>query len=347
MLLTAVPGYALDDVDETTEAAQTEVIEGPSIDSGFVIFKGEYLPPPYVLARRGDDLLINGRVVPSEPFARRSREPGMGREGRFGERGPRREDGPAMMFRRIERQLNENALLIVVDDEFAGFRDEWSATYILRVLLSDAPTQEKVESLLSEGVEWIGSAQWRDIVETFKPAPGLFERIRSLAEQQERIEAQNTAASDHFMSGAIFRSKAVTYGLTVLAMGLAVIAVGTLLNHRPNTNAPWREFDTAGDGVPMVMRNVILLAALGLFDLVLTLVAQQAGGFFEMNPLGGKLLANPVLLAVFKVTSLLIACAILVVLRRYRGAQLASWWLCLIATFLAFRWLTYNSLFLT
>jgi len=37
----------------------------------------------------------------------------------------------------------------------------------------------------------------------------------------------------------------------------------------------------------------------------------------------------------------------LVVLRRYRLTQLASWWACVLYTVIMLRWATYNSLFLT
>ena len=96
----------------------------------------------------------------------------------------------------------------------------------------------------------------------------------------------------------------------------------------------------------MVIPNVVLLVLLGVLDLAFTLAAEQGGGFLELNPLGSRLAASPVVLAAFKIASLLGACFILVMLRKYRGAQVASWWLCLVCTILTFRWLTYNSIFL-
>jgi hypothetical protein len=95
-----------------------------------------------------------------------------------------------------------------------------------------------------------------------------------------------------------------------------------------------------------VVRNVILLGLLSGFDLSLTLAAQQAGTLLELNPLGSQLVANPLLLASFKITSLVAACAILVTLRRYRGAQVVSWWMCMVCTVLTYRWVTFNSLFI-
>ena len=96
----------------------------------------------------------------------------------------------------------------------------------------------------------------------------------------------------------------------------------------------------------MVIRNVVLVAVLSFFDLGCTLLAQGSIGFVEINPLGSELLDSPALLAGFKLTSLLVGCAILLALRRYRGAQVASWWLCLVCTILTFRWATYGTLFL-
>ena len=75
----------------------------------------------------------------------------------------------------------------------------------------------------------------------------------------------------------------------------------------------------------------------GALDLALTLIAHQAGGFFELNPLGSRLVESPVMLATFKMSSFLAACLILVSLRRYRTAQTASWWLCLTCTILTLR----------
>jgi hypothetical protein len=135
--------------------------------------------------------------------------------------------------------------------------------------------------------------------------------------------------------------------VTLLAMGLVVVAFGNLLNLHPKQGARWREVDQNGDGVGMVQRNVTLLILMGLFDLACTVAAQQAGGFLELNPLGTQMAADPLTLAAFKITTLVLSCGILLTLRRYRGAQAASWWMCLVVTVVALRWLTYNSMFLT
>ncbi len=335
MLLIGVAHHAMGEVDEDRESEQVDPLQGQPIENGFVIAKGQYLPPPYVIARRGDDLLINDRLIATGtvPGARRG----------YGLRGP----GGRRTFLRLEKGLNVGNLLIVLDDGRTGFIGSADAVFILDILLSDASSETKVQSLIGEGVRWIEPAQWARIVETFEPTPELIERVRPLAEKHKAIVEASKASHRRLMAGAVFRSKSMRYGATIAAMMLAVVAVGTLLNHRPNTKARWRDVDRAGDGVPIVVRNVVLLVLLGLFDLVLTFVAQEAGGFLELNPLSSRLGDKPVLLAALKTASLLISCLILVMLRRYRGAQVASWWLCLVCTILAFRWLTYSSMFLT
>jgi hypothetical protein len=250
------------------------------------------------------------------------------------------------MLARVERQLDENALLIVLEDETAGFIRSTTAIFILDILLSDAASEAKIQSLMGEEVPWINSAHWGRVVERFQPTPDLAERVRPLADKYKSVLEENEASHNRLKWYVFLDSKPLRYGVTVVAMLLAVIATGSLLNHRPTSGVRWREIDSGGDGNGMVVRNVVLLSVLGGFDLLLTLAAQQAGGFLELNPMGAELAGSPILLSAFKVTAFVVACAILVKLRHYRGAQIASWWLCLVCTILTFRWLTFNSLFL-
>jgi hypothetical protein len=314
---------------------------------GFVIFEGEYLSPPYVIGQRDNELLINGRVVAATSFDEPVQGPGQETGGRRGRRSAWRGVRPGMMVTRVELVLQANGMVIVLDNSIVRFADAFAALQILESLLSDATKEAKVRSLSQSGVERVTSAQWASIVETFRSKSELVERSRHLLERFKATWQESESSHERLIAGAFFRSEPVRYGATLATMGLTVIAMGTLLTYRPDTRSRWRDYDCAGDGVAVVVRNVVLLVLLGVVDLVLTLVAQQAGGFLELNPLGNKLTDSPILLASFKGSTLLVACLILLSLRRYRGAQIASWWLCLTCTFLTFRWLTYNSLFLT
>ncbi|HUT95362.1 MAG TPA: DUF5658 family protein [Thermoguttaceae bacterium] len=353
VLLAGAAASPTDEVDDGTEPEPVETVRGEPIDRGFVFVDGQFLPPPYVVGRRGDDLLINDRLVAKDWFARRGPRPdrrtGMGPGRRHGDfpqsRGRRREEGRARTLEQLEDRLCTGGLLIWLDGGSAGFLEEESAIPVLDILLCDASNEEKLQSLIDEEVRGVGSSQWAEILESFQPTPELIERVGLVAAENQRIADENETKHEKLMLAGFFRSKPMSYGVTIAAMGLAVVALGNLLSYRPENRSRWRDVDTIGDGVPMVVRNVVLLILLGVFDLVLTLAAQQTGGFLELNPLGSQLVESPGLLIAFKIVTLLGASLILVSLRRYRGAQIASWWLCLVCTVLAFRWLTYNSMF--
>lgn len=367
------PPEAAETVAET--AAEEPIVNGEPLLDGFVIIKGEYVPPPYVVGTRGDELFLNGQPINTERLRMRH----WGRRFHWGWRGPgadRGEDAPPRRDREgqrsesappqrgennppteteelqtpvpsrpyidysvyLERRLQEDGLLIVFNDGMATFPRNGFELPVLKALVSDEPSDAKVQALMRIHSEQINSARWRELVDTFRPTADLKKRVEEL--DKARVVAYPRPTQTRSLSNY------VQYGITVTGIVLGVLAFGTLLMHRPNSRAAWREVDSAGDSIPMVVRNVVLVAILSFFDLTCTLLAQSSIGFAEINPLGSHLLDSPLLLAGFKVTSLLLGCGILLALRRYRGAQIASWWLCLVCTILTFRWATYGTLFI-
>ncbi len=237
--------------------------------------------------------------------------------------------------------------MIAFEGEIAGLAAGSTFIEIFDVLVCDLSDEEKGVLLADQDIRWLSPARWATILANFEPTEELLDRIGPRLEQYRKSRVENEASHHKLVENQWLQSKPVAYGITVTTMLVSVIAAGRLLGHRPDTKARWREIDVQGDGVSMLFWNVIFIFLFGTVDLVLTLLAAQTGGLLEMNPLGHQLADTPAQLAFFKLTSLLLACAILLGLRRYRGAQLASWWLCLLGTILLFRWLTYNSLFLT
>lgn len=347
ILLWGLTSQAIGDGAPNTEAEQIETIRGQAINRGFVILNGQYLPAPYVVGHRGDDLLINEHLMATEWFAEQLLEPGDDAGGVSTGWQEWRNHRQAVMVARLEKQLQKGALLLGLDRHTVGIVPFGREVEVLKLLTSDAPNEAKVEQLMESGVDWVNSAQWAKLVRTFQPTDNLIRRVRTTAVQRDHLDKEYGNRYLEAVSTASTASGWSTYGFNVTAMVLAVLAVGTLLSRGPPHHLRWNDVDSTGDGVSMVARNVILLLLLGVFDLGCTLLANQTGGAFELNPLGSRLAGNAVLLASFKTTSLLGACLILVMLRRYRGAQIASWWLCLLCTFVVFRWLSCNSLFLS
>lgn len=136
------------------------------------------------------------------------------------------------------------------------------------------------------------------------------------------------------------------YLLTVFGMGATVFALGTLLSYRPVEKMPWSCVNLSKDATQLVLRSVILLIGSAVLDLVCTTISAQTASFWELNPLGAVALHSPFVLGAFKIGATLMSGGILLSLRRYHGAQVASWWLALFCTVLAIRWVTFNSMFM-
>jgi hypothetical protein len=322
-------------------------LEGQPIESGFVIVDGQYLSAPYVVERRSADILINEHLVQEAAVPDWSPGPG---PRPFDPRGgwPRWGHGPRPIDAgEIERRLRDNALLVVREGEPARFIGWPDSLSVMNILLSDATAQQKVESLAEAQVQPVPPADWARIVEAFEPTSELAERVRSLTREYQAAADREQAYSEGLKTRSLLESRWVIYTLTVMSMALAALAMGSLVIHPPDVRGRWRDVLDGRDNVVLVARNVALLVLLGLCDLACTLVARQAGGFVELNPFIREPMGDPLVLASLKIPSLLGACLILLLLRRYRGAQVASWWLCLVCTVLSFRWLTFNSLFLT
>ncbi len=340
---------------------EVEIVRGEPIDAGYVILDGRYLPPPYVLEKRGDDLWVNDQLATAGWFA--GLRGVMGPRGRGGPRGDRRyREGPGSHGPRgrrtpsseprdglsqIESTLGSNGTLIAGEELRGCSLHESRAASIVDILMSEDSPEEKLVGIQGYDQSGMGQSSWERVIATFVPSAELMERMGPEIELNRKVAQDNESKHKAALASAFWTSKPMKYVITLLAMGLVVAACGTLLNYRPTGRARWSQVDTTGDGVPIVVRSVLLLILLGIFDLGCTLVAQQAGGFTEMNPLGERIVGNPLFLTAFKLTSLLLACSILFALRRYRGAQVASWWMCLLCTVLTFRWLTYNSLYMS
>ncbi len=313
--------------------------QGQPIDRGFVILEGRYLSRPYVVERDERGTHINGNLIAADSLERNSpqfdrgnfRGPAWGRSHR-----PGWLPGPGA---RIEQHLRANALLVQFDGDTFGIIPLGRGVDILRTLASDEEEVSKIRKLSARGIEWVRPGQWAQLVETFEPT----------AEFVENVSAFDSPPAAHLTSEPYEESVSDTtiFAITLAGIILGALALGTLLSYRPKSPVQWRGFDSAGDGVPLIVCSLAIVVLLSLFDLGCTLILERSGMFREINPLADRLMNDPGDLIAFKVATLVASVLILFILRRYRGAQLASWWLSLVFTIVTFRWATFGSLFLT
>ena len=83
----------------------------------------------------------------------------------------------------------------------------------------------------------------------------------------------------------------------------------------------------------------------GARALVLTLLAEQIGGFQEANPIVARITHIWELLAAFKLLTLAFASAIFIKYRRERFTEWGCWGMCIVHVLLALLWLRYYAAF--
>ncbi len=308
------------------------------IDTGFVLVDGAYLEPPYTLECVQRELIING--VPTGCLLtleeRSSHRGGTYRDSE--RRGGRRFNNP---LRPLAEALSVDALLLLLEGTPPVVVD------VERFLEEVYPAFVDIrarESALQNGLPWLPAGadqtRWTTWLSSFTPPAGLTSRVDAWNKERAAAEAQNTAQIH-----ARHRLETWAYPLSTLGLILVVIALGHLLSGRPQTAASSYDVDGSLEALRAVNFSVLLILALSALDLVWTLLAAQAGGMKELNPLGSRLIHDPDLLIGFKLLATFVAVGIVLVMRRFRRVQLASWWMCLICTVLAVRWLTFNSMF--
>jgi len=300
------------------------------IHSGFVIFEGRYVDPPYIVESERGRTCINGFEMAQGRSRGFRRVPGGG--GR-----PSRMGGSRDVLR-IEQHLRNEGLLICPKGDQALYLSAERAIALFEVLMADESIETKVQTLIKAEPSVMAASQWISLVETFETPPGLADRLAELEEHQAMLELDPIEEP--------WLGKMPMTGATVLGFALAVWALGTLLGCRPPTRLDPSSADMSAHAARQVVRLVVLIVILGAYDLACTLCAEHVGGLWEVNPFARSLVARDSSVTAFKLTLTLGGGLLLVAARRSRLAQVGSWWIGVLYTVLILRWATYNSVFM-
>ena len=309
--------------------SRSRTVKPIEINSGFVIYKGRYIKPPYIIKSQRGRIYINKVEVPylpQAPFFRRNI-------------GMRYFDRTLLnqTLEQIEQNLRRDAMLICTHSGLTVYSPVQQAVPILDVLLSDQTKDEKLQMLMEIGPSWVPSDQWALMVEKFKAPAELSEKVLALKQQRAELDKSDTdeELSMSFLSG-----------ITIAGFILAVWAFGTLLSCRPPAITGELAVDSAKSYYRQVLWLIVLIVVLNIYDLVCTLFAHGVGSLWELNPFAGTLIENAPMIVTFKI-SLTIGAAILLVLgRRLKLAQVGVWWISVLYTVLIIRWTIFNSIFL-
>ena len=327
---------------------------------GYLFLNDRYIQPPYDIQRDKNALVINGeRFSADEDVLSEYQKTGSGRQpdgssfmgnprfrmasAGFGQgpgrrRGGRTQTSPLARFQSHVKTSAELDVLVLLDNRKPLFLEMTGAGQsVLQVLLGteDDSTSEFLGRLSQYDQESI-----RLLTNSFQLDEAFRTRASSHLDAMESVQAENRT-----LAQANIWIERIGYPLTTAAMVLVVMAFGHLLSHKPTlSDAAMEEFPNATKTV--VGRSLAIVALLSIVDLIWTMAAAETGSIRELNPLGSKLLHNPMQLILFKFVATAIAIGLLYRLKQQPIAQLASWWSCLILTLLTARWLTFNSMFL-
>jgi len=318
------------------------------IDSGLVVIDGEVLPPPYtVRADEQGETTVNGRSIqlwPSDRFER-----GEGGEGRGWDDGRDRRRFMRWSTRRaIERGLEQDLVVMVITSEgHVSFHIDRLPDFIDALASSDSDA-DKIATLDAMSLGWNRFEPWQAIVDLGVVDPAL--RVRSeavrvrLDEAQARREAIKAQQRQEERRDKFYRTL-----LPVLAIAGVLIAIAVLLHtlrsswSLPVERRAWRHIDPSGARTRAVVQLAAVLVLLNGMDLLFTILAQQTGQFFELNPVGERLIDSPVALGYYKTTLVAVGVGILLFLRRRRAAEVTAWWLCALYMLVLIRWVAVNT----
>lgn len=297
------------------------------VDSGYVFINDQYVASPYKLELTEGGVTINGHSiaiesVPSDP---RFRHAPVSRN---------------QTLRQINELLTSQGAVIVKEDSPVVFFDQIKTLQMLRIMCIRESRPVHLEEFVRLLPEEADTTAWRAWLSSFEPSSVLHERagppVQMLIER-EGIGQSAIAANQ--------RLQAWAYPLTVFGMLAGVISFGHLLQFPPQGSYDVAPSRRRRDLCRATVIFLVMVIVLSMLDLVWTLLASQAGQMNELNPIGRRLMDNPLQLTTFKMVATLFSCGLLMWLRKHPRAQLASWWLCLICTLLTFRWLVLNSMF--
>lgn len=315
-------GYA-QDVDNPERVMPEE-----PIPTGFVFIDNQYVESPYEVVQREGTIFLNEHPLQLKEVQSGFEHSRRWRNHRY---------SPSIKIQQIKRLLESDGLLVYFSPEQSIHWFHRNSAYtILDILLHEETAEDKLERFAQEIPSLPNADSWRDIIEKFEPTRHLEQRMEEhISASRDPVEQPvNLEDPQH---GAM-------YYFTVAGMILTVFGFGTVLQYRPPELNQWGTQNSDSGSLSLVKSCVLLLGALSIFDLVCTMVLNEMGSFWEVNPFANSLVDRSIELMAFKLVPIVMGMTFLFWARSYAAAQMASWWLCLVLTLLTARWVIVTSL---
>ncbi len=165
--------------------------EEVEISAGFVFLNGQYVCPPYTIASAGNEVSLNGIVLPVLSLTRSNQRMHFQRRGR---RMP-----PQRLVGWLKQSLAQDGLLIHLDENTMTMIPCYQALPILDTLLSSQSLEEKIKGCTQQELTGFSLEQWAYLVDGFEASPEILDRVALLRETQ--AEQQELGGKTPWYSG--------------------------------------------------------------------------------------------------------------------------------------------------
>jgi hypothetical protein len=298
---------------------------------GYLFIDGEYLAPPYEIRLEEDRLLVNDREMTCVPPQRS-----------YGGRGYGSTPSRRWSVGEIDGFLRNNNVVMSFAKQPFLVLDTNSAYDLFKSLTAVDQRSLRQVSVMEKLPPEFDRQVWDNWISRFVPPADLKERAVVFVASFDTTQREALA---NIRARRLMESLA--YPLSVAGMVMSVLAIGHLLGGRPHAGKSTAGMDASPEMIKALNWSLVFAAVFSSIDLILTILGANADQIRELNPIGNLWIEDPRNLAGFKVAVTFSCLALLWLLRKYKRAQIAAWWVCLVLTLVTCRWVLMTSLFVT
>lgn len=316
--------------------AVTGVANEPAPDGGFLFLDGQYVPQPYRIETRDGDVTIPGTNRSLMTFLQASSA------SKSHLTGQNRRHLEEALQQVCKQDLAAKTLVALFGDAPPIVLNKPSeVTDVLLLLTENGGSGRVVEAPQGLLLANFPSTRWYRWNRDFHSAAEFVSRARNYIARVDQAEKDG-----RFNIMTLRYAENSTYPLSVLGMLAVVLSFGHLLSTHPSSAGENHLQSLSQPTNRVVCRTLTLIFVLSALDLLWTILAMRTGSMREINPLGKRFIGDPLSLTVFKALATVMAVSLLYALRHHLLARKAAWWVCLVCTLVAARWVTFSSMFI-
>lgn len=309
---------------------------GDGGDGGYLFVDGEYIPLPYHFKKHNSCVTTSGTDVGLMKYLRASSA-----SKNCLESGERRQLEEALQQICIQGHAAKTLVALFCDAPPIVLNKPSEVTDVLLLLTENGDLERVNRGRPKFLPASFPSERWYRWVREFCCTEEFASRARSYITRVDLVENDS-----RFSIATLRYAENSVYPLSVLGMLAVVLSFGHLLSTHPSADCEKHSQTLSPATNRIICRTLILIFVLSALDLLWTILAIRTGSMREVNPLGNRFIGDPLSLTFFKASATAMAVCLLYALRHHLLARKAAWWVCLVCTLVAARWVTFNSMFI-